>query len=185
MHDFGLMLSWIKMTIRNQWCTKMLVQNSAQAAAAAVPKSPDLARAVAHSTAAQAKQRHLHAEISTLTKRRDGLLLTVSDTAAIDARLFAIGAELRSAETERLAAFRDVEHHRPAHAAAVKAALSQRRRDAAARAVAAIAALQKATAELHETAAAITAAGGHARQIPSFPLIDGLQKIAKTIEREA
>ena len=174
------------MKMKSSWWMKMLIQNSAtaQSLAAAVPRSPELVRALDACAAAKAKQKTLHAEIAELSKRRNSLLIT-SEIAVVDARLAAIGDELRCVETERLAANRHVEHHQPNYAAAVRAALLQRRREAAARVVASIDQLAKAAAELDETAAAITAAGGHARRIPSFPLIDGLQKIAKTIEAEA
>ena len=184
MHDFALMLLWIKTKLKTYWCTKMLALNSAQTVAAAVPRSPEFVCALDRIAAVKAKEVALHGEVAALSKKR-GSALKTSDVAAINIRLEAIGTELRTVETERKAALQDVEHHRPTYAAEVRTALSQQRRDAAARVVAAITVLQKATAELDETAAAIRAAGGHARHLPCFPLIDGLQKIAKTIEAEA
>ena len=186
MHDFGPMLSWLKTTIRNQWCNKMLGTNSTiEDVAAAVQRQPELVQALDDSAAAQTKQRHLHAEISTLTKRRDNQLLTVADTAAIDARLESIGAELRHIEKLRLAATRDVQRYQPNHAEAVRAALSRHRREAAARVVASIAQLAKAAAELDETTKAIQLAGGRPRRLPPIPFIEGIKKIAYMIERES
>ena len=183
MHDVTLVMRWLQMTIQNHRWVKMLASNSVQSLAAGVPRSLELRSALDSAATAQAKQKALHAEVATLTNRRNSLLVT-SEIAALDNRLRIIGDELRELEKLRQTAFRDVEHHRPTYAAAVKAALSQRRRDAAARAVAAITAFQNATAELDETAAAIKAAGGQARQLPCFPLLDGIKRLAQAIERE-
>ena len=169
MHDWVLTLRWIKTKIENNWCIKMLIPNSTQAVAAAVQRSPELVRALDDSAAAQAKKRHLYAEIAELNRKRANLL-TTSDITPIDARLKTIGVELRNLEKTRLAATRNVEHHQPTYAGAVRVALAQHRRDAAARVVAAITTLQKATAELDEIAAAIKAAGGKVRRGPDASL---------------
>ena len=161
----------------------MLVPNSTQAIAAAVPRSPELVRALDDSAAAQVKHRHLQAEIAELNKRRANLLAT-SDVAPIDARLVTIGVELHDLEKRKGAATGKIRQHKPAYVAAVRAALLQRRHAAAARVVAAIDELERSSAELDETAKVIQSAGGAAIQLPRFALFSGLKKIAQSIERE-
>ena len=182
-HDIGLISLWMKTRIEN-WCLKMLPQNSPQSVAAAVPRSPELTRALDDSAAAQAKEKGLHAEIAQLNRKRANLLKT-SDVAVIDVRLEAICAELRSAETAKRVATRSIQDHQTNYSQAVRAALSRQRRDAASRVVASIAELTKAAADLDATAAAIIAAGGRARRLPPVPLIDGIAKVAHMIERES
>ena len=184
MRDWGLTLFWIR-TLKTWWCTKMLVPNSTQSVAAAVPRSPELIRALDDSAAVEARRKTLHAEIAALSRQRNNLLQTVADTAAIDARLLAIGSKLCDVEKLKLAATRDIHQHQPNYAEAVRTALSSHRRAAAARVVASIAELVKAAAELDETAKVIQQAGGRPpRRLPPIPLIDGIKKIAHTIERE-
>ena len=165
------------------WLT-MLTPNSTQATVVAV-RSPDLVRALDDSAAIAAKEKSLHAEIAALSKGRLNLLSTATvDAAARDMRLAAIGAELGDLERRKQAATQNIRQHKPAYIAAVRASLLHRRHAAAARVVAAIDELERSSAELHETAQVIQSAGGAAVQLPRFPLISGLKKIAQSIERE-
>ena len=178
-------LSWLKLIIRNHRWMKMLGHSSPKDVASAVPRSPELVRALDDGAALEAKQKRLHAEIAELSKGRMNLLATTIDATAIDKRLGAIGVELRDLENLKQAAAGNIRQHKGKYAAEVRAALLSRRQQAAGRVVAAIDALKDATADLNRTTAAIQSAGGHARQLPAFPLIDGIQTIAQTIEREA
>ena len=156
-----------------------------QDAAAAVQRKPELVQALDDRAAVEARRKTLQDEIAALSRQRNNLLQTVTDTTVIDARLETIGAELRNLEKLRLDATRDVQRYQPNHAEAVRLALSRQRREAATRVVASIAELVKAAAELDETAKAIQSAGGRPRRLPKIPLIDGIAKIAHTIERES
>ena len=183
MHDFGPMLSWLKTTIQNQWCNKMLGTNSqlAAQAVAAVQKRPELVRALDDSVAAKVKQKNLHAEMAALKRKREKPL-TAPDAAAIETRLTSINGELRHLEKKRLTAIRNIQRDQPIYAEAVCTALSQHRREAAARVLAAITELQKAAIELDEIAKAIEVAGGRPRRLPLIPYIDGIAAIAREIE---
>ena len=185
MHDFGTAWLWIKTKLAKYRCLKMLGQTSAQTVAAAVPRSPEFMRAFDDNAELEAKQKSLHAEIAELSKGRMNLLATPTiDATAIDARLAAIGVELRDLEKRKQAAIQKIRQQKPAHVAAVRASLLHRRHAAAKRVVHAIEELDKAAAELDATAQAIIAAGGAAVQLPNFPLIGGLKKIAEKIANE-
>ena len=183
MHDFALMLLWIRTKLKT-WCAKMLVPNSAQTVAAAVPRSPELICALNNSAEAEAKQKKLRGELSDLKIRREWAPLTAAGAAAIDARLETIRERLHAVEKLRLVAWGDIQRHQINHAEAVRSALSQHRREAAARVVATIAELVKVSAELDETAKAITGAGGKCRRLPPIPYLDAFAKIARAIESD-
>ena len=184
MHDFFLRLSWIKTKLKIKVLQAMFATNSTiEDVAAAVQRQPELVRALDESAAAQARQKHLHVEMATLNRKRDKLL-TAPDAAAIETRLQSINAELRNVEKLRLAATQKIQHHQPAYAEAVRAALAQHRREVAARVATSIAELVKAASELDATAKAIEAAGGRVRRLPPVIYIESIAAVARKIESE-